>query len=74
MLYVAAVPLDKDVSDLPLNAVFAPMMYNMAIVHASVNANAYVIGNESMATVNVDLGSDEQVLRLKGNRCQPSVF
>lgn len=70
LLYVAAVPLDKDVSDLPLSAVFAPMMYNMAIVHASANANAYVIGNESMATVNVDLSSDEQVLRLKGNNAE----
>ncbi|HYV92949.1 MAG TPA: BatA domain-containing protein [Chitinophagales bacterium] len=70
LLYVAAVPLDKDVSDLPLNAVFAPMMYNMAIVHTSANANAYIIGNEGKAMVNVDLGSDEQVLRLKGNNTE----
>lgn len=70
LLYVAAVPLDKDVSDLPLSALFAPMMYNMAIVHAFANANAYVIGNESMASVNVDLSSDEQVLRLKGNNAE----
>ena len=70
LLYVSAVSLDKDISDLPLSALFAPMMYNMAIVHASANEDAYVIGNESMATVNVDLSSDEQVLRLKGNNTE----
>ncbi len=70
LLYISAVPLDKDVSDLPLSVVFAPMMYNMAIVHTSGNANAYLIGNESRATVNVDLASDEQVLRLKGNNAE----
>ncbi len=66
ILYVVAVPLNKDASDLSLSPVFAPMMYNMAVVRASAPANAYVIGKESTASVNVDLSTNEQVLRLKG--------
>jgi len=66
LLYVASVPLNKDASDLPLSPVFAPMLYNMAIVRAYASANSYVIGNQNMATVNVDSTGSEQVLQLKG--------
>jgi len=66
LLYVSAVPLNKNASDLPLSPVFAPMMYNMAVVRAYAPANAYVIGNQNMASVNVDSSGNEQMLQLKG--------
>ena len=67
LLYVCAVPLNKEVSDLPLSAVFAPMMYNMAIVRAFAPANSYLVGGQGMATVHVDLADESQVLQLRGH-------
>ncbi len=67
IFYLCSVPLDKNYSDLPLNALFAPMMYNMAITKASSNANAYIIGEQNIAVVDVDLKSDVAALRLKGS-------
>jgi hypothetical protein len=74
IFYLSSVPLNKDFTDLPLNALFAPLMYNMAITRAYSNANAYVIGNFNMAIVDVDLKSNEAVLKLngKGNEFIPS--
>ena len=70
LLYISAVPLDKNFSDLPLNALFAPIMYNMAITREYAPANAYVIGQQNMASVDVDLSSGEQVLRLKNDNAE----
>ncbi|MCY7410397.1 MAG: hypothetical protein LH473_09000, partial [Chitinophagales bacterium] len=67
LFYLSSVPLDKNITDLPLNALFAPMMYNIAITKAYSNANAFVIGNQNLASADVDLKSDQSVLRLKGN-------
>lgn len=69
-LYFVAVPLDKNISDLPLTSVFAPMMYNMAVISALSAENIYIIGKESTATVHVELNNDEQVLRLKGKSAE----
>ncbi len=66
LLYVSTVPLNKDASDLPLSPIFAPLMYNIAVVRAYAPANAYAIGEQNMASVNVDSTANEQMLQLKG--------
>ncbi|MBS1659168.1 MAG: BatA domain-containing protein [Bacteroidetes bacterium] len=66
ILYVWAVPLDKQYGDLPLSPLFAPIMYNIAIVRAYAPANAYVIGMQNEASAPVDVAGSEQVFQLKG--------
>jgi hypothetical protein len=64
--YVSAVPLDKNYSDLPLNPVFAPMVYKMAISKETSSLNAFVIGKNNQISIDADLSAAGQVLRLKG--------
>jgi hypothetical protein len=66
LLYVCAVPLNQQYSDLPLNPLFAPMMYNMVIVRSAGPANAFVIGRDEETSVPVDVLEAEQLFRLKG--------
>ena len=65
-LYLSAVPLDQKVTDLPSSPVFAPMLYNMAVMKSSSNNSSYVIGKENEAMVDADEGGSEEALRLKG--------
>jgi hypothetical protein len=66
LVYFSAVPLDKSYTDLPLNPIFAPMVYKIAISRESVPMNAFVIGKNNQAIVPADLAKGEEVLRLKG--------
>lgn len=66
LFFLSAVPLDKNYTDLPLNPLFAPMLYRMAIVKESAPMNAMVIGRNNLVTVPADLALGTQVLRLKG--------
>jgi hypothetical protein len=68
LLYVSAVSLNKETTDLPLSPLFAPMLYNMAIMRTHAPAPAYTIGRENLATVNTSGGNDEQILQLKGSQ------
>lgn len=66
LFFLSAVPLDKNYTDMPLNPLFAPMLYRMAIVKESAPMNAMVIGRNNLVTVPADLALGTQVLRLKG--------
>ncbi|MBX7108323.1 MAG: BatA domain-containing protein [Chitinophagales bacterium] len=66
LFFVSSVPLDKNFTDLPLNPLFAPMLYRMAIVKESAPLNAMVIGRNNLVTVPADVALGAQVLRLKG--------
>ncbi|MEP7127573.1 MAG: hypothetical protein ABI729_01840, partial [Chitinophagales bacterium] len=66
LFFLSTVPLDKNYTDLPLNPLFAPMIYKMAIVKETASPGAMVIGKNNMVTVPADLSMGTQVLRLKG--------
>ncbi|MEO6166878.1 MAG: BatA domain-containing protein [Chitinophagales bacterium] len=66
ILFLSTVPLDKNYTDLPLNPLFAPMLYKMAIARETASANAMVIGRNNLVTIAADLSQGDQVLRLKG--------
>lgn len=66
LLFLSTVPLDKNYTDLPLNPLFAPMLYKMAIGKTSAPANTLVIGRNNLVTVAADISQTDQVLRLKG--------
>lgn len=66
LLFLSTVPLDKNYTDLPLNPLFAPMIYKMAIVKETASPGAMVIGKNNMVSVPADLSTGAQVLRLKG--------
>lgn len=66
LLFLSAVPLDKAVTDFPLNPLFAPLIYRMAIYRESSPPNAMVIGQNNRIGIPADLSHNDQVLRLKG--------
>ena len=66
LFFLSMVPLNKNYTDLPLNPLFAPMLYRMAIVKESAPMNAMVIGRNNLVTVPADLALGTQVIRLKG--------
>ncbi|MBA3648800.1 MAG: BatA domain-containing protein [Chitinophagales bacterium] len=66
-LYLFAVPLDKKNTDLPLNPLFAPMLYKMAVSKEFFTPNSYIIGKNSEITVNSAFTTSDHVLHLKSN-------
>lgn len=66
LLFLATVPLDKKFTDLPLNPLFAPMVYKMAVMKETAAVNAMVIGKSNLVSIPVDLSNGTQILHLKG--------
>ncbi|MEY4875776.1 MAG: hypothetical protein RL708_925 [Bacteroidota bacterium] len=65
--YISAVPFDKNFSDLPIKAVFVPMLLKMAFSGIQTNNLAYVIGNNSSIQVNADISQKEPTFTLKSS-------
>lgn len=66
LFFLSAVPLDKSYTDFPVNPLFAPLIYRMAIFRESSPANALVIGHDNLIGIPADLSHSDQVLRLTG--------
>ncbi len=69
-LYVSAVPLDKNFSELPVHSVFAPMLYKMAILGAKSSAIAYFLGDKTQIEISSKASKGEQVYQVKGQRTE----
>ncbi|MBA2422294.1 MAG: BatA domain-containing protein [Chitinophagales bacterium] len=67
IFYLSAVPLDKDYTDLPVNAVFAPLIYKMAISKESSSSISFTIGKNNLIKIQTDLSKDDQLLRIQGH-------
>lgn len=50
-IYIAAVPLDKDYSELPVHAVFVPLMYQLSFQSTAATEPAYFIGTKTRIEV-----------------------
>lgn len=66
LFFLSAVPLDMTYTDFPVNPLFAPLIYKMAIYKESSPGNAMVIGRRNLLAVSADLAQGDQLLRLKG--------
>jgi hypothetical protein len=69
-LYVSAVPLDKNFSDLPVHAIFVPMLYKMAVSNIRESAISYFIGDKTRIEVNAPKLAGDKVYKIKGENVE----
>jgi hypothetical protein len=69
-IYICASPLDRAYSDLPIHAIFAPMMYKMAIMGNHAENMAYVIGDKKGIEISGKSGSADKVYKVKGEQLE----
>ncbi len=66
-LYLCAVPLDVNYCDLPIHAIFAPLVYRIAITGSKEQQISYVIGDDNVIRIENTLSDKELVYRIKGS-------
>jgi hypothetical protein len=69
-IYICASPLDKDYSDLPVHAIFAPMLYKMAVMGNRAQEMAYTIGDKNGIEINSKGGSADKIYKIKGDQIE----
>ncbi len=66
-LYVCAAPLSQQYSDLPVHAIFVPMLYKMAVLSIPGGNISYFIGDKTRIETTAKKVSGEKVYKIKGN-------
>ncbi len=67
-LYLCTTPLQKDITDLPVSPIFAPLVYKMAITGNAVRPLAYIIGqNQQIVLSDTNNTSGNIVYHMKNN-------
>ena len=69
-LYLCASPLDRAFTDLPIHAIFAPMLYRMAIVGNHNERMAYTIGDKGGIDIASKGTSHDKVYKIKGKEVE----
>ena len=69
-LYVCSSPLDENFSDLPVHAIFVPMLYKMAVLNINSGNIGYFIGNKTRIEVEMQKTSGDKVYRIKGDNVE----
>ncbi len=69
-LYVSAVPLDKNFSDLPVHAIFVPMLYKMAVSNIKQSNISYFIGDKTRIEVTAPKIAADKVYKMKGQNVE----
>ncbi len=69
-LYVCAAPLDKDFSDLPVHAIFVPMLYKMAVLNIKGGNISYFIGDKTRIEVDAPKVASQKVYKIKGENVE----
>ena len=69
-LYVCASPLDKDFSDLPVHAIFVPMLYKMAVLNIKGGNISYFIGDKTRIEVDAPKVATQKVYKIKGENVE----
>ena len=67
MLFVSAVPFDRNVSNLPLSPLFAPLLYRMTVVRQQIPQLAYTLGTDNPIAVSYDAAGGESLLKMKSD-------
>ena len=65
-MYVCAVPLDVEFTDLPNHAIFVPMMYNIALFSNRSGKLAYFLGHDELIEVPNEKVDAESVYKMTG--------
>jgi len=69
-LYVCAAPLDKEFSDLPVHAIFVPMLYKMAVLNIRNGNISYFIGDKTRIEVDAPKAGNQKVYKIKGEHVE----
>lgn len=69
-IYVASSPLDRDVTDFPVHAIFVPLLYKMALSGGQLQAPAYTLGNDNVVEVITESTNPDASLKLKGKTAE----
>ena len=67
-IYVQAVPLNADFSDIQANAIFAPMVYNSAVYKKNKQALYYTIGKDNLIELKNSNTNGESVYKLSNGK------
>jgi hypothetical protein len=65
-VYVCASPLTREASDLPVHAVFVPMLYKMALLSMNNGNYSYTIGSKNKVEVPITWKSGDKVIKING--------
>lgn len=69
-IYVCGSPLDKAYSDLPIHAIFAPMLYKMAVMGNREESMAYFIGDKKGIEIASKAAGNDKVYKIKGDNVE----
>jgi hypothetical protein len=69
-LYVCGAPLDRDFSELPVHAIFVPMLYKMAVLNIHSGNIGYFIGDKTRIEVEAGKANGERVYKIKGDKVE----
>lgn len=69
-LYVCGSPLDQNFSDLPVHAIFVPMLYKMAVLNIKNGNSSYFIGDKTRIEVSAKKVSGEKGYKIKGDNVE----
>ncbi len=69
-LYICGSPLDQNFSDLPVHAIFVPMLYKMAVLNIRSGNISYFIGDKTRVEVDAKKVSGEKVYKIKGDNVE----
>ena len=67
-VYVQAVPLNPDFSNLQATAIFAPMVYNFAVYKKNTTPLYYTIGKDNLIELKNEQTSGEQIYKLTNGK------
>jgi len=65
-VYVCASPLSREASDLPVHAVFVPLLYKMSLLSMRQGNHSYTIGSKNKVEVPMTWKSGDKVIKIKG--------
>src|ERR1700722_2278104 len=65
-VYISAVPIDKDFSELPVHSIFIPMLYKMAVLNLHNSNISYFLGDKTRVEVEAKKAGADKVYKIKG--------
>ncbi len=69
-VYLCASPLDKEYTDLPVHALFVPLMYKMALSGGTYSKPAFTLGVDDIIEVKQATANAEEVVRITGKELE----
>ncbi len=69
-LYVCGAPLDRSFTELPVHAIFVPMLYKMAVLNIHSGNISYFIGDKTRIEADASKATGEKVYKIKGENVE----